>query len=316
MSKNGTSRNGYASRLLLVHAQTSMHPGSGTALGVVDLPVQRERHTQWPIIPASTLKGVMRDACRELRKSAHDSSRRRANEEDEQLVAAFGPAKPDETSSHAGALSFTDARLLAFPVRSLVGVFAWVTCPAVLQRLQRDISLSGNRVEFDIPKVDKDRVACAKHSPLLIEKKSVVLEEFDFECSGDSTEVSAWISSQTQSNQLDADRLAEQLVILNNDDFTYFVRHATEVVARIGLDYERKTVKTGALFYQEFLPPETIFYSVVLASNSRRGSYERNSADFLALVEDILENRPVLQIGGDESTGKGFCFVSLMKELT
>ena len=31
--------------LLFIHALTGLHPGSGTALGVVDLPVQRERHT-------------------------------------------------------------------------------------------------------------------------------------------------------------------------------------------------------------------------------------------------------------------------------
>ena len=36
----------------------------------------------------------------------------------------------------------TDARLLAFPVRSLKGVFAWVTCPAVLERFHRDLQLA------------------------------------------------------------------------------------------------------------------------------------------------------------------------------
>jgi CRISPR-associated protein Cmr4 len=46
--------------LLMIHALTGLHPGSGTALGVVDLPVQRERHTAWPLIPGSSLKGVKR----------------------------------------------------------------------------------------------------------------------------------------------------------------------------------------------------------------------------------------------------------------
>ena len=50
--------------LLFIHALTGVHPGGGTALGVVDLPVQRERHTQWPMIPGSSLKGVLRDTCR------------------------------------------------------------------------------------------------------------------------------------------------------------------------------------------------------------------------------------------------------------
>src|SRR5262249_20146558 len=118
-------------RLLFLHAQTGLHPGSGTALGTVDLPVQRERHTQWPTIPASALKGILRDACREKAKEKpeHGGSRKKANEEDDELVAAFGPGKVDDNTAHAGALSLTDARMLAFPVRSLRGVFAWVTCP-------------------------------------------------------------------------------------------------------------------------------------------------------------------------------------------
>src|SRR5437867_2434986 len=53
-----------AGGLLGLHAQTALHPGAGTALGTVDLPVQRERHTHWPTIAGSALKGILRDCCR------------------------------------------------------------------------------------------------------------------------------------------------------------------------------------------------------------------------------------------------------------
>lgn len=129
--------------LLFIHAQTGLHPGSGTALGTVDLPVQRERHTQWPVIPGSTLKGILRDACRPAGRNGQAR---------EDWLAAFGPetdevTKPEtpEPKKHAGALSLTDARILAFPVRSLKGVFAWVTCPAVLGRVKRDLNLARQR---------------------------------------------------------------------------------------------------------------------------------------------------------------------------
>src|SRR5262249_9039713 len=90
-----------AKTLFFIHTLTGLQPGSGTALGVVDLPVQRERHTQWPLIPGSSLKGILRDACRESIKDSYrdatqqqngisDNSRRsprqRANEEDNALV--------------------------------------------------------------------------------------------------------------------------------------------------------------------------------------------------------------------------------------
>ena len=153
--------------LFFLHAQTSLHPGSGTALGVVDLPIQRERHTQWPLIPASSLKGVLRDTCR-----------RRSEESD--LFAAFGP-NTAEADKHAGAISLTDARILAFPVRSLKGVFAWVTCHAVLERFNRDTGLAGYS-PLRIPDNVKENVAqCASDSPLLVDGNRLILEEFEFE---------------------------------------------------------------------------------------------------------------------------------------
>ena len=92
--------------LLYLHAQTSLHPGSGTALDVVDLPIQRERHTQWPVIPGSALKGILRDSCREEARSRHGGDRRKTNEEDPQLVAVFGPARlTGEANPHAGAIA-------------------------------------------------------------------------------------------------------------------------------------------------------------------------------------------------------------------
>ncbi len=46
-------------------------------------------------------------------------------------------------------------------------------------------------------------------------------------------------------------------------------------MARVRLDYDTKTVADGALFYEEYLPPETLFYSVVLANGARSTSTRR-----------------------------------------
>jgi CRISPR-associated protein Cmr4 len=40
-------------------------------------------------------------------------------------------------------------------------------------------------------------------------------------------------------------QIRDHVAVLHDDDFTHFVRHATEVVARVGLDYEKKTVRQG-----------------------------------------------------------------------
>lgn len=306
-----TSATPSVARLLFLHAQTSLHPGSGTALGVVDLPVQRERHTQWPTIPASGQKGILRDLCREYARPKHGGSRRKANEDDEDLVAAFGPGRVDESSSHAGALSITDARILAFPVRSLRGVFAWVTCPAVLDRLNRDLVMARlPGVPGKLPEVGKNQALCLDKGPLLASGDKLVLEEFEFTRVGAAEGVAAWVAENAVADVGTAARIRSHLAVLHDDDFTHFVRHATEVTARIALDYETKTVKRGALFYQEFLPAETLFYSVVLAHASRNGTV-RSGAQILDYLRGNLERASVVQIGGDETTGKGLCVVKL-----
>jgi CRISPR-associated protein Cmr4 len=289
--------------LFFIHAQTALHPGSGSALGTVDLPVQRERHTRWPVIPGSALKGILRGAYRP--KDGNHQGR-------EDWLAAFGP-ETDEAGTHAGALSLTDARILAFPVRSLKGVFAWVSCAAVLERLVRDVKLAeaefaGLQVPATLP---ENRALCPQPSPLVVDGNKLVLEEFEFERTGSADGVADWIARHAfgRTDSFTPARFKTHFVVLHDDDFTHFVRHATEVVARVGLDYEHKTVKSGALFYEEFLPAETLFYTLVLAGPSRREGHNKPARGILSYLRDSMPD--VLQIGGDETIGKGICAVRL-----
>lgn len=283
-------------RLLVLHALTGLHPGAGTALGVVDLPVQRERHTLWPNIPGSSLKGVLRDA---------SSRSERVRADDVFVTDAFGP--PSNTAhDHAGALSFTDARILAFPVRSMRGVFAWVTCPAVLHRLGRDLSLLGMSGPAGPAAPEREEAACMERSPLLVGNGDrLLLEEFEFKRTGSADAVASWVAEHAFTDDAARQHVRERLVVLHDDDFSHFVRFATEVIARVGLDAPTKTVKRGALFYEEVLPPETLFYALVLAAPSRRPDSQRDAASLLRELEERVP--PVVQIGADETIGRGLC---------
>jgi CRISPR-associated protein Cmr4 len=323
----------FSGALLALHAQTALHPGAGTALGTVDLPVQRERHTHWPTIAGSALKGILRDGHREQiagradldalpryddqpdRKAERKGQRREKADAVLELNELYGPPT---AGSHefGGALSVTDARILAFPVRSLKGVFAWVSCPEALRRLQRDAELAGAAVPWLVPEVKANLVALPHPDcPCLIEGKYVVLEEFEFTpADAGSADLVRWIADhllpQSGAYQATRERFARHCLVLSDDDFTHFVRYATEVSARIGLDYDTKTVKSGALFYQEFLPAETLFYSVVLVSAARtRNGDARSAADLLQCFRDHLPS--LFQVGGDETTGKGLCATRL-----
>jgi CRISPR-associated protein Cmr4 len=322
--------------LLGLHALTALHPGSGAALGTVDLPVQRERHTHWPNIAGSALKGILRDACREdiaRRADLHDldrydddkdkdkpedraarrkdGSKRRLADATLLLNELFGPPTGG-SAEFAGAISVSDARLVAFPVRSLKGIFAWVTCPAVLDRLTRDLALLGESPPVLPPEAqDEQAVVCSSGCACLI-GSSLVLEEFDFKVvGGDAKPAADWVAANvlpdTAAYAATRRRFTDHFVVLSDNDFTHFAQHATEVTARIGLNYDTKTVKEGALFYQEFLPAETLFYSVVLVNAARTRVADRDAAVLLESLNGYLAQIPILQVGGDETTGKGFC---------
>lgn len=293
-----------------LHALTSMHPGSGSALDTIDLPVQRERHTSWPVVSGSAVKGVLRDAARNAIADKEDDEGLMNADKHDDVTILFGPPTSD-AGEHAGAMSVSDARIVAFPVRSLKGIFAWVTCPAVLERLKRDAHLAGVKASWTVPTPKPDSAVVTNSSINLADKDGhIVLEEFDFTRSnaGDAMPIAKWLAENLLPEKPEYEelrsRFEKSFIILNDDDFTHFAKHATEVTARIGLDYNTKTVRKGALFYQEFLPPECLFYTLVLLNSTR--AKKKTSAQSLA--ESFLRQLPpVIQIGADETTGKGFC---------
>lgn len=294
--------------LLGLYAETPLHPGTGQALGAVDLPVQRERHTNYPLVPGSSIKGVMRAA-----------AEHRLGRNDQRVTAIFGPGN-QQASDHAGALGFSDARLLLFPVRSLFGVFAWLTCPFALARFQRDAALVG----LELPWTQGSPLAPARDSALvapqsaLVSDGQVVLEEFAFSAQvrQEVQAIGAFLAEQVLPMHAEyaewRARLPRHLAILSDDDFGDFVRFATEVVARIALDDETKTTsgESGNLWYEEQVPSETVLYSLALASWPRRSvNGLQTAADILSTLEGMQLAR--LQIGGDETVGRGIVSLRL-----
>jgi hypothetical protein len=52
--------------LFTLYTRSPLHVGSGTSVDVVDLPIMRERVTGFPVIPATSLKGVLLQRAREV----------------------------------------------------------------------------------------------------------------------------------------------------------------------------------------------------------------------------------------------------------
>ena len=148
---------------LFLIVETPLHAGSGSDLGIVDLPIQREKHTSYPKIEGSGIKGAIREVfstqpdLKTLQKdwnitSVDDSDYKGA------IDLTFGPDTTDQSNLHAGALGFTDARLLLFPVKSVSEVFGWITCPAVLERFKHDLSICEPSIELDFSLPEENQV--------------------------------------------------------------------------------------------------------------------------------------------------------------
>lgn len=276
--------------ILYLFTRTPLHVGAGSSVGAVDLPVQRERHSRHPIVPGSSIKGVLRYTCETL-----DAL------EQEKVDDLFGPdvvSKGGE--ARAGDLTFGEARPLAFPVRSAKGSFAYVTCPIALQRWARDSNSIG------LPELahPDDQSCLAGSNVTLIDKKKVVLEEYAFSHEGDFPK--EW---QDAIRDLVPDPVwkeaAGRLVLLSDGDFSHFVSTTTEISHHNKIDPETGTVAHGALFNIEAVPAETLFFAPV----SSIGRYE--NTDSLSELTSILNNHPMLQFGGHSTTGLGFCSVKL-----
>ena len=274
--------------IMYMYAETPLHAGAGGEIKAIDLPLQRERHTQYPMIQGSSIKGVMRNSA----KSLHI----------EDIDGLFG------SKDGVGGISITDARLLAFPVRSLKGVFGWITSPFVLNRYARDLKIAGKEIAFDIGKIEDGKAIVSQESNLVY-NNHLYIEDVEFAVEiGEIKNIANEISKAfPSSKEYDAirNKFVKDLAIVSDDVFKEFVSLSTEVVTRIKINPDTGTVdkKTGGLWSEEYLPSDTILYSLILIPN-------RNEKQ---KIEESLKiyNERILQIGGDETIGKGLVRIEL-----
>lgn len=266
--------------ILKMYAVTPCHAGSGSALGTVDLPIQRERHTNWPLIQASGMKGAMR---------AHFD--RYKTQESPSTEEIFGT---DKDSGYAGSFSVSDAKILAFPMRSNVAPFVWITCPAILKRLKKDIKLIGNMdKENNIPVLSENDAQWVQGT--FTPNTQVILEDMV---------VSVGIEYNLGDEVAKYFKEAERLLIVSDSVFDYGVSNCTQVMAQIKIEQSTGTTSAGSLRYQEELPADTLMYAVVQWGDGRGIGDELKSEVILKLLtETVMKTH--LQVGGDETLGRG-----------
>ena len=269
-------------RPFLLHALSPLHAGIGHTPDIIDLPTARMKATGIPFLPGSSLKGVLRDA--------------RRTTDPEKTKAVFGPS--DDPAEHAGALVVGDARLLALPVRSFRGTFAWVTSPLLLTLAKRDLEVPG----LTVPTIT-ERYAHLAYGTICVHHDKLYLEDIDLPAT-ETDEATAWAQLLAPLVSPDDDIFTKRFAVIDDDTMAFLSETATQVDARVRLDERTRTVAKGALWLEECLPPETLLIGLLAADRSRRRNVTMTSDEVLGFA---LSGEEVHQLGGKATTGRGRC---------
>lgn len=277
-----------------IYLLTATHVGTGQAAGAVDLPIARERHTGHPLLPASALKGVLRDRF----ESGSDLAL---------VKKLFGPEPPQKgevgDSLFPGDLVFTDGHLLAFPVRSLSAAFYWVTCPQIIGRWRRLRGAWSLPVGTAPVPVGQASSTFAHPGPLVLEDHVVTTSGFGSAHAALKEIASQWAALAPAGDDI-ARALPERLISVSDADFAHLVHTCTTVSARVQLTPGKTTDEfvdengkpwKGNLWYEETLPPDCLFSALV---GTRKGTTDAVSASLGAAGAQV-------QIGGNETIGQG-----------
>lgn len=280
-------------RPFLVHALSPLHAGTGQAADVIELPTARMKATGIPFLPGSSIKGVLRDERTREAKAGGDTN------DQEKVLAVFGPDS-SQAEDHAGALVVSDARLLALPVRSFRGTFAWTTSPLLLMLTRRDLG-----VKLPVPALDGRRALVSAESACLHNDR-IYLEDLDLPAEGSPalSEWTRWLAplASPEENTI----FTKRFVVVDDETMTFLWETATQVDARVRLSEQTRTVARGALWLEESLPPETLLVGVMAADQSRRKGVSMTPEDVLDFA---LGKEAVIQLGGKATTGRGRCRV-------
>ncbi|NJD75757.1 MAG: type III-B CRISPR module RAMP protein Cmr4 [Candidatus Methanoperedens sp.] len=279
-----------------------IHVGTGGyRLGRVDNTIVRDKATNVPIIPGSSIEGTTRTYAAFALMENGGSIKGRQGINNEYLNCAgkdtdkreqcgvceiciiFGFSKKDK-SLH-GMAQFSDAKILFFPVYSMLGP-VWVTCPDILGDFGLTDGLSDENViktTFDVP---NNRLNLGW---LYLEKKN----RFTIP-DGTLKEIPQQIKNK--------------LVLVSDKLFSQIVNSNLEVRTSVSIDPQTGAAQEGALFTYEAIPRSTILYFDIIYNDPNKFPAIPNnlrSISMDSIVENGLKLMKLLGIGGMGTRGFG-----------
>jgi CRISPR-associated protein Cmr4 len=305
--------------LLYLYAESPVHAGAADSSGAIDLPIQREATTGYPVIWGQSLKGALRQAAHQaswedavirrvfgaaIGEPARDSRVNGAAPDASSAGETLAAVLPDDAG--AGMLAVGDAQLVALPVPTLHGTFAWATSQIALARLTRKYAMLGRDGCPPVPDSPARGGGLAATADWIGPRREQVLGPCVVPVAGEADpSLGRWAGrladdaiGEAPGMAPFAAKLRTDLILVGADVMPVLSRECTEISARVQLN-DGKTVEHGP-FYSEYLPVETIM-AASLTLRERRDGSDTGDAEALS---GLLAKAP-LQLGGDETLGKG-----------
>jgi CRISPR-associated protein Cmr4 len=294
---------------VFLYAVSPVHMGAGQAIGVIDNPIQRERHTGHPCFAGSGIKGAVRHSFKSL------------GGDENHITRLFGP-ESGSAALHAGAVSFGDAQIVALPVRSLKGGFVYATCPQAIARAQRLLAHLGLARNWPALPAVAQGSCLTVHATQLggSNGNQLHLEAFEYAAADKACAALQTIAQDLAQTAMPAGdgyaffraKMAKDLVVLSDSDFDYFSQHAMLIEPHVCIVPETGTAKDGGLFYTENLPPEALLIAPLLASQTRSAKEEKLDAQIVMAHMKAVLHSQLLQVGGDATTGRGLVAATVL----
>lgn len=295
--------------IFFIQAISPIHIGCEEGLGAINAPTMREKITGMPLIPGSSIKGVLRDDY--VATQTKDNNL---------VTELFGPDTNNAELGRSG-MAFGDARLLALPVRSLDCMFIWLTCPWILHRLQRDSKTQKKAGPPQVPLVHQGVLTGSSETgSLLASLDAVFIEDHRFERTKTDSSIAddwaRWIAEANWKSSEQQDLFKSRFAIVPDNIMGQLCQTSLEVRTRVRIDDDTGTAAESGPWSEEIVPAETLFHGVLFGratafpknpdkpnQDLQKSSANKNFASFLQ-YRTATESYP-LRFGGKSTVGYG-----------
>lgn len=270
-----------------LHLLTPLHTGGSANEGNL-MGIAREVHTEFPYLPASSLRGKIRSELERINPS--------------EAGIFFGQKIKDAQQPTEGEVWFADATLLFFPIASLSHHLVWITCPLWLERWNRWLtdfpltsliqqcreSITETRpalITFQTPKLFLQTALLTDENLTQLENKQPLLDAINL----------------ITSNSSIIGELKDKLIVLSDEDCVALVETGLQREVRVALEKNSKTVKGGSFRSEEAIPPEAVLFFPWGMKPAKEVDKTQNIRQ---QIPEELKKR--MQFGGLEGLGRGW----------